>query len=103
VHSPVGKHPERYGVTLAPPRQTNFANNDVDFTDLTGVDHDAFGPALKKALYNYMHGVGLDLEVHEWFEDLEAVRGAGKRRRGRARDAVPRTTVPPTLIERALA
>jgi radical SAM superfamily enzyme YgiQ (UPF0313 family) len=103
VHSPVGKHPERYGVTLAPPRQTNFANNDVNFTDLTGVDHDAFGPALKKALYNYMHGVGLDLEVHEWFEDLEAVRGAGKRRRGRARDAVPRTTVPPTLIERALA
>ena len=36
--------------------------------DATGIDHDMFGSALKKALYNYMQGVGLDLEAHEWFE-----------------------------------
>jgi radical SAM superfamily enzyme YgiQ (UPF0313 family) len=103
VHSPVGKHPEHYGVTLSPPLETTFANNDINFADATGVDHDAFGPALKKALYNYMHGIGLDLDVHEWFEERAAVRGAGKRSRRRAADAVPRTTVPPDLIERALA
>src|SRR6202012_3684296 len=68
VHSPVGRHPEEYGVTLSAPPRATFANNDINFTDLTGVDHDRFGAALKKALYNYMHGVGLDLEVHEWFE-----------------------------------
>jgi radical SAM superfamily enzyme YgiQ (UPF0313 family) len=103
VHSPVGKHPEHYGVMLSPPLQTTFANNDINFTDVTGVNHDAFGAALEKALYNYMHGIGLDLDVHEWFEERASVRGAGKRSRHRGTDVVPHTTVPPDLIERALA
>jgi len=103
VHSPVGKHPEQYGVTLAAPLQTTFANNDINFTDATGIDHDVFGAALKKALYNYMHGIGLDLDVREWFEQREPDRGVGKGVRRRPRHAVPRTTVPPYVIERALA
>ena len=49
-----------------------------------------------------MHGIGLDLDVREWFEQRASVRGTSKRAR-RATDAVPRTTVPPDLIERALA
>jgi hypothetical protein len=103
VHSPVGQHPEQYGVTLSPPRAATFANNDINFTDLTGIDHDLFGAALKKALYNYMLGVGLDLDVRGWFEQRAAVRGIGKTARRRAIHAVPRTIVPPDLIERALA
>jgi len=103
VHSPVGKHPEQYGVTLSPRLQATFANNDINFTDATGIDHDVFGAGLKKALYNYMHGVGLDLDVREWFEQRASVRGVGKRVRLRAADAVPRTTVAPNMIERALA
>ena len=103
VHSPVGKHPEQYGVTLSPPLRTTFASNDINFTDLTGVDHDVFAAALKKALYNYMLGIGLDLDVHEWFEQRASVRGIGKRARRRAADPVPRTIVPRNLIERALA
>jgi len=103
VHSPVGKHPERYGVTLSPPLRTTFASNDINFTDLTGIDHDVFGAALKKALYNYMLGIGLDLDVHEWFEQPAPVRRIGKRSRRRTSDAVPRTIVPRNLIERALA
>ena len=103
VHSPVGKHPEQYGVTLSPPLRTRFANNDINFTDATGIDHDVFGAALKKALYNYMLGIGLDLDVREWFEQGAPVRGIGKRARRRATHAVPRTMVPPNLIERALA
>ena len=111
VHSPVGKHPEQYGVTLSPPLRTTFANNDINFTDATGIDHDAFGAALKKALYNYMHGIGLDLDVREWFEPRASARGvsrginkgAGKGARRHAADSVPRTIVPPNVIERALA
>jgi radical SAM superfamily enzyme YgiQ (UPF0313 family) len=103
VHSPVGKHPAHYGVTLSPPLEATFASNDVNFTDLTGIDHDVFGAGLKKALYNYMHGIGLDLDVHEWFEQRAPVRGVGKNARRRAAGAVPRTTVPANLIERALA
>ncbi|HEV7448571.1 MAG TPA: radical SAM protein, partial [Steroidobacteraceae bacterium] len=45
VHSPVGKHPDQYGVTLQPPPHATFANNDINFTDATGVDHDVFGAA----------------------------------------------------------
>jgi len=85
VHSPVGKHPEEYGVTLHPPPYAPFANNDINFTDATGVDHDLFGAALKKALYNYMHGIGLEHDVREWFDD-----------------DVPRTKVPKTFVARAL-
>jgi hypothetical protein len=72
VHSPVGRSPEDYGVSLLPlaeaPGGRTFARNDVGFVDPTGVDHDALGVGLKKALYNYMHGVGLDQDVRAWFD-----------------------------------
>jgi len=85
VHSPVGQHPEQFGVTLRPLPAVSFARNDVGFIDPTGVDHDALGVALNKALYNYMHGVGLDEDVRNWFTER-----------------VPRTRVPRHFIERAL-
>jgi len=85
VHSPVGLHPEEYGVTLKPLPPTRFARNDVGFIDPTGTDHATLGVALNKALYNYMHGIGLDEDVRAWFG-------------GR----VPRTRVPRHFIARAL-
>ncbi|MCB1995208.1 MAG: radical SAM protein, partial [Rhodoferax sp.] len=68
VHSPVGQHPEQYGVTLRPLPPGAFAKNDVAFDDPTGTDHDALGPGLKKAVYNFMHGIGLDEDVRAWFD-----------------------------------
>jgi radical SAM superfamily enzyme YgiQ (UPF0313 family) len=85
VHSPVGLHPAQYGVRLKPLPPVSFAKNDVGFIDPSGVDHDALGIALNKALYNYMHGLGLDEDVRSWFS-------------GR----VPRTQVPRHFIARAL-
>ena len=85
VHSPVGLHPGQFGVRLKPLAKVSFAKNDVGFIDPTGVDHDALGIALNKALYNYMHGIGLDQDVRGWFS-------------GR----VPKTTVPRHFIARAL-
>jgi tRNA A37 methylthiotransferase MiaB len=67
VHSPVGQHPEDYGVTLQPLPPGNFAKNDIGFIDPTGVDHDELGQALKKAIYNFMHGIGLEQDVRRWF------------------------------------
>ncbi|MBL0077247.1 MAG: radical SAM protein [Rhodocyclaceae bacterium] len=67
VHSPVGIAPREYGITLKPLPAGTFAKNDVQFIDPTGVDHDALGVALNKALYNYMHGIGLDDDVRKWF------------------------------------
>ena len=68
VHSPVGQRPQDYGVTLQPLPPVTFAKNDVGFTDPTGCDHDALGVGLKKAVYNYMHGIGLDEDVRQWFD-----------------------------------
>jgi hypothetical protein len=68
VHSPVGKDPAAYGVTLQPLPEGAFAKNDIGFVDPTGVDHDQLGVALKKALYNYMHGIGLEQDVRRWFD-----------------------------------
>jgi hypothetical protein len=81
VHSPVGKHPQDYGVTLLPLPDGPFARNDVGFTDASGVDHDRLGGALRKALYNYMHGVGLEEDVRVWFEGQRAPKPTVGRRR----------------------
>jgi len=40
----------------------------VGFIDPSGVDHDLLGVGLKKAIYNFMHGVGFEQDVDTWFE-----------------------------------
>jgi radical SAM superfamily enzyme YgiQ (UPF0313 family) len=101
AHSPIGLNPDAYGIELLPPPDIQFAHNDVNFRDPTGTDHDFLGSGLRKALYNYMHGVGLEADVREWFE--APVRRVGGRKHGRSRVAsVPRTKVPANLIERFL-
>lgn len=68
AHSPIGINPEEYGITLAERPDILFAENDVDFTDPTGTDHDMLGDGLRKALYNYMHGIGFDQPMDFWFD-----------------------------------
>jgi radical SAM superfamily enzyme YgiQ (UPF0313 family) len=85
VHSPVGLNPADYGVSLKPLPTTYFAKNDVGFVDPTNVDHAALSVGLRKAIYNYMHGIGLEEDVRTWFPFK-----------------VPRTTVKPQHIEHAL-
>lgn len=96
AHSPIGLNPAHYGIKLYPPENILFAHNDVEFEDPVNTDHDYLGIGLRKALYNYMHGVGFDIDVREWFDPRKPHRG----RRGPA--GVPRTTVPPDLIEQFL-
>ena len=85
VHSPVGLNPAEYGVTLKPLPTTYFAKNDVGFVDPTNVDHAALSVGLRKAIYNYMHAIGLEEDVRTWFPFK-----------------VPRSTVSPQYIEHAL-
>ena len=86
VHSPVGLNPAEYGIKLQPLPPGQFARNDVNFIDPTGVDHASLGKALNKALYNYMHGIGLDSDVRSWFNEK-----------------VPRPTVARHRISRAIS
>ncbi len=71
AHSPVGMNPEKFKVKLhvpAAPASGLFARNEVPFEDLTGVDHSQLGEGLRKAVYNYMHGIGFDQKVAQWFK-----------------------------------
>jgi len=73
VHSPVGRDPEKFGIRLLPLAEKEksihglFAENDLRFLDPTPVDHDSLGLGLRRALYNFMHGQGLENDVREWF------------------------------------
>tara|TARA_B110000046_G_C13009542_1_gene406054 strand:+ start:1 stop:2190 length:2190 start_codon:yes stop_codon:yes gene_type:complete len=85
AHSPIRINPSEYGVT--PNYQSiTFANNDIDFEDKTGIDHSAFSFGLKKSLYNYMHDIGFELPLQEWFDFN-----------------IPQTKVKPNYIEACLA
>jgi len=67
THSPIGKNPEKFGIT---PRYNTieFANNDVDFKDKTGIKHEKFSQGLKASIFNYMHQNGFDLALGDWFD-----------------------------------
>jgi hypothetical protein len=84
AHSPVGQNPQEFGVTPVL-QEIHFANNDVDFIDKTGIDHEKFGFGLKKSLFNYMHGINFDLPLQEWFDFK-----------------IPRTTIHPDYIHDCL-
>jgi hypothetical protein len=67
AHSPVGMFPEEFGVI--PEQNTiTFANNDINFKDKTGINHDKFSFGLKKSLFNYMHGICFDYDLQDWFD-----------------------------------
>jgi hypothetical protein len=96
VHSPIGRAPALFGIRLRTAPVPAFANNDVAFDDPTGCEHELFAAGLRKAVYNFMHGVGLDADPRSWFER------PGPRARAKA-PKIPRVSVPPDLIRRALA
>ncbi len=84
AHSPVGISPEDFGV-IPVKQEILFANNDIDFKDKTGIDHNKFSFGLKKSLFNYMHGVNFELPLQEWFDFK-----------------IPRTTIHPDYIHDCL-
>ncbi|HQW68602.1 MAG TPA: B12-binding domain-containing radical SAM protein, partial [Flavobacterium sp.] len=67
AHSPVGMFPEEFGV-VPEMNEIAFANNDIQFKDKTGINHDKFSFGLKKSLFNYMHGICFDYDLQDWFD-----------------------------------
>ena len=85
AHSPAGLNPEKFKIKILSEAAGTFANNDLEYEDPTGGDHDSFGYGLKKSLLNYMHNIGVDEPLQKWFEHK-----------------IPKTKVPADFIERAL-
>lgn len=86
AHSPVGLAPKEYHVEKVGPEFGGFADNDLYHKDPKGADHELFSEGLKKSIFNFMHGVCLDHPLQNWFDFK-----------------VPKTTVRPDYIKRALA
>ncbi len=85
AHSPVGLYPEQFSVSRATDTVGTFANNDLEYNDPTGIDHNDFSFGLRKSLFNYMHGICFDYELQEWFDFK-----------------IPRTKIAPDFIESAI-
>lgn len=85
AHSPVGLYPEKFGVVKETEEIGSFANNDINYTDKTGIDHNKFSYGLKKSLFNFMHGICFDYKLQDWFDFK-----------------IPRTTIAPNFIDKAL-
>ncbi|MEG1899656.1 MAG: radical SAM protein [Bacteroidales bacterium] len=70
IHSSIGKCPQNYNAKITGCQNNSFANNGISFKEINGKhDYDivAVGEALRRATYNYMHGVGMELPVRKWF------------------------------------
>lgn len=85
THSPIGMQPEKFKVKRASALVGAFANNDLVHIDETGADHEVFAFGLKKSLFNYMHGIGLNDPLQKWFDFK-----------------VPKTKVAPDHIQKVL-
>jgi hypothetical protein len=81
THSPIGLHPTDYNIKITNSQLGSFANNDLDFVDATKINHDQFSFGLKKSLFNFMQGVGLDDNLQAWFDFK-----------------IPKSTIAPQLI-----
>jgi hypothetical protein len=91
AHSPVGINPEKFGVIpILSPSVGGvgevFANNDLNFKDKTGINHDKFSFGLKKSLFNFMHGICFDYDLQDWFDFK-----------------IPNTKIPSNYIENILS
>lgn len=85
AHSLIGQNPANFNAVVLTEGKAPFANNDLEHADPSGCDHEKFGEGLRKALYNYMHGICFDFPLQEWFGF-----------------DIPQTTISPKFIETAL-
>ncbi len=85
AHSPVGLNPAQFKAKIENTELGTFANNDLIHSDPTGANHELFSEGLRKSLFNYMHGICFDFPLQDWFDFK-----------------VPRTTVAPDFIQKAI-
>ena len=77
AHSPIGRDPKKFQIQLQDAdggtNLRRFARNAIPHLEVSAGGkraqklQDDLGQGLRKAVYNYMHGVGLDQDVDQWF------------------------------------
>jgi len=85
AHSLIGLNPDQFNVKIENEKPGTFANNDLIHSDPMGANHELFSEGLKISLFNYMHEIGFDLPLQDWFDFR-----------------VPRTTILPKYIQQTI-
>lgn len=85
AHSPVGLNPKAFSISRVGEKEGDFANNELEFVDPVGADHGEFGDGLRKSLFNYMHGIGFEIPLQDWFDRK-----------------MPKTSISPQYIAKAI-
>lgn len=68
AHSPVGLQPETFQIEIGNTKLGAFANNELECVDRKGTQHELFSEGLRKSLFNYMHGIGIEFPLQRWFD-----------------------------------
>ena len=68
IHSPISKNPTKFGIEITSSMNNPFSNNNLSHSDKSSVDYQKYSSGLKKAIYNYMHGVGLEMKLQNWYD-----------------------------------
>lgn len=67
-HSPAFRERDNLRLRVLDKRDGAFARNEVPFVEPGRPDPGRYGEGLHRAVYNFMHGVGLAADVRSWFD-----------------------------------
>ncbi len=69
AHSPIARNPSAFGIRIVqqPEPERRFARNEIPYEEPGAPDHARLGECLRRAIYNYMLGLGLDRPAAYWF------------------------------------
>jgi radical SAM superfamily enzyme YgiQ (UPF0313 family) len=68
AHSPAFRDASKLRLRILDGREAAFSRNEIPFDEPGRDDPGVFGEGLRRAVYNFMHGVGLDSDVRSWFD-----------------------------------
>jgi hypothetical protein len=68
AHSPAFRDQSKLRLRILDGREAAFSRNEIPFDEPGRPDPGAFGEGLRRAVYNFMHGVGLTSDVRTWFD-----------------------------------
>jgi len=68
AHSPAFRDASKLRLRILDGREAAFSRNEIPFDEPGRDDPGVFGEGLRRAVYNFMHGVGLDNDVRTWFD-----------------------------------
>lgn len=68
THSPAGNCPASFNAKRLDKHPNVFANNEVPFSDESGINWQKYSKGLYLATYNYMRQTGFEIPIKNWFK-----------------------------------